>query len=176
MAAQPEVAEVNEIEARLARVSKQLDSNRKSKQADEEAVANMEGKKLEMQNQLDDVKVACEELERDLREAQEERKWLFDRYSRIVLNGGVVFPKDKAGAGFTGVDSEPLGGARRNQDLPDTRTRREQRSASPAHILKKYSRVHSEKVLQQEVLVLPVGVLFRSEYKYSNRGRGRRVY
>ena len=140
---------MNEIEARIAQVSKQLDSNRKSKQADEEAVANMEGKKLEMQNQLDDITIACEELEKDLKEAQEERKWLFDRYSRIVLNGGVVFPKDKASAakapGFLGVDSEPLGVARRTQDLPEARTRREQRSASPAHSLKKYSRVHSEK-------------------------------
>jgi chromosome segregation ATPase len=97
MAAQPEVAEVNEIEARLARVSKQLDSNRKSKQADEEAVANMEGKKLEMQNQLDDVKVACEELERDLREAQEERKWLFDRYSRIVVEWRGGLPQGQGG-------------------------------------------------------------------------------
>ena len=107
----------------------------------------MEGKKLEMQNQLDDITIACEELEKDQKEAQEERKWLFDRYSRIVLSGGVVFPMDKASAakppGFTGVDSGPGGAARRNQDLSDARTRREQHSPSPAHSLKKYSKNYS---------------------------------
>jgi|LauGreDrversion4_2_1035121.scaffolds.fasta_scaffold4630937_1 hypothetical protein len=45
----------------------------------------MLGKKLEMQNQLDDITIACEEVEKDLSEAREERKWLFDRYRSLLL-------------------------------------------------------------------------------------------
>ena len=66
--------------------------------------------------------------------------YIYNGNSRIVLDGKVVFPKDKASAtkprAFTDVDAEPQGVARRNQDLPDARSRRAQRSASPAHILK----------------------------------------